>query len=90
MDKFFVNIIILLMLNYFQLLYGYFSLIKILSPYIIYGYSQKNWLFCIISPSAIFGYFRLFHLKLFLAIISFFDYSMLFFGIVNYFNLGYL
>jgi len=37
---FFVNIIILPMLNYFQLLYDYFSLIEIISPYIIYGYSQ--------------------------------------------------
>jgi len=28
------------MLSYFQLLYGYFSLISIISPYIIYGYFQ--------------------------------------------------
>jgi hypothetical protein len=32
------------MLNYFQLLYDYFSLIEIISPYIIYGYL---WLFSI-------------------------------------------
>jgi hypothetical protein len=38
----FVNIIILPMLNYFQLLYDYFLLIEIISPYIIYGYL---WLF---------------------------------------------
>jgi hypothetical protein len=37
---FFINIIILLMLSYFQLLYEYFSLIYIISPYIIYGYSK--------------------------------------------------
>jgi len=35
---FFVNIIILPMLNYFQLLYDFFSLIKIISLYIIYSY----------------------------------------------------
>jgi hypothetical protein len=28
------------MLSYFQLLYDYFSLISIISPYIIYGYFQ--------------------------------------------------
>jgi hypothetical protein len=49
---FFVNIIILPMLNYFQLLYDYFSLIYIISPYIIYDYL---WLF-----SIIFDYFLLF------------------------------
>jgi hypothetical protein len=37
-NDFFVDIIILHMLNYFQLLYDYFSLILIISPYIIYGY----------------------------------------------------
>jgi hypothetical protein len=82
MDKIFANIIKLPMLNYFQLLYGYFSLIKIISPYIIYSYL---WLF-----SITFGYFSLFHLKLFSAIVSFFGYSMLFLVIVNYVNLGYL
>jgi len=40
------------MLNYFQLSYDYFSLIEIISPYIIYGYL---WLFLIT-----FGYFKLF------------------------------
>jgi hypothetical protein len=38
MDKILINIIILPMLNYFQLLYDYFSLISIISPYIIYSY----------------------------------------------------
>jgi hypothetical protein len=57
MGKIFVNIIILLMLSYFQLLYGYFSLIYIISPYIIYGHSQ---LFM-----AIFGYFTLGYVWLF-------------------------
>jgi len=37
---FFVTIIILPMLSYFQLLYDYFTLIEIISPYIIYGYFQ--------------------------------------------------
>jgi hypothetical protein len=58
MDKLFVNIIILPMLNYFQLLYGYFSLIQIISPCIIYSYL---WLF-----SIIFGYY------IFLANINYF------------------
>jgi hypothetical protein len=49
---FFVNIIILPMLNYFQLLYDYFLLIKIISPYIIYDYL---WLFS--NLLVIFGYF---------------------------------
>jgi hypothetical protein len=48
---FFVSIIILPMLNYFQLLYDYFSLISIISPYIIYDYL---WLF-----SNTFGYSKL-------------------------------
>jgi len=39
------------MLSYFQLLYDYFSLIKKISPYIIYGYL---WLF-----SITFGYSQL-------------------------------
>jgi len=47
------------MLNYFQLLYEYFSLIKIISPYIIYGYL---WLL-----SITFGYS-----KFFLAILIYF------------------
>jgi len=47
------------MLSYFQLLYEYFSLIEIISPYIIYGYL---WLF-----SITFGYS-----KLFLAISTYF------------------
>jgi hypothetical protein len=41
MDNIFANILILPLLNYFQYLYGYFSLIL---PYIIYGYL---WLFLI-------------------------------------------
>jgi hypothetical protein len=52
------------MLNYFQLLYKYFSLIEIISPYIIYDYL---WLF-----SITFGYFLLFHPKLLLVILSYF------------------
>jgi hypothetical protein len=64
MDKIFINIITLPMLNYFQLLYDYFSLIYIFSPYIIYGYL---WLF-----SITFGYFLLFHPMLFLAILIYF------------------
>jgi hypothetical protein len=52
------------MLNYFQLLYDYFLLIKILSPHIIYDYL---WLFLIT-----FGYFWLFHPRLFLVILSYF------------------
>jgi hypothetical protein len=42
MDKIFGNIIILPMLNYFQLLYDYFSLFKLFHPTLftaIYGYS---------------------------------------------------
>jgi len=62
MDYFFVNIIIVPMLSYFQLLYDYFSLIKIISPYIIYNYL---WLF-----SIIYGYF-----KLLLAILVYFTLS---------------
>jgi len=62
MDFFFVNIIILPMLSYFQLLYDYFSLIEITSPYIIYGYL---WLF-----SITFGYS-----KLFLTILTYFTLS---------------
>jgi hypothetical protein len=38
MDKVFTNIIILPMLGYFQLLYGYFSFIWIILSYIIYDY----------------------------------------------------
>jgi hypothetical protein len=38
MDKIFANIIILLILSYFQLLYEYISSIEIISPYIIYDY----------------------------------------------------
>jgi hypothetical protein len=37
------------MLNYFQLSYDYFSLIQIISPYIIYGYYQIFWFFFVIS-----------------------------------------
>jgi hypothetical protein len=47
-----INIIIIPMLSYFQLLYDYFLLISIISPYIIYDYI---WLF-----SITFGYFKLF------------------------------
>jgi hypothetical protein len=54
-NGFFLNIIILPILSYFQLLYDYFSLIQIISPYIIYDYL---WLF-----SITFGYFWLFHLS---------------------------
>jgi hypothetical protein len=53
MDNIFANIIILPML-------GYFSLIYIISLYIIYGYL---WLF-----SITFGYFLLFHPMLLLVI----------------------
>jgi len=42
------------MLSYFQLLYDYFSLIEIISPYIIYGYL---WLFVINILMTIGGYF---------------------------------
>jgi hypothetical protein len=52
------------MLGYFQLLYEYFSLIKIISHYIIYGYL---WLF-----SITFGYFWLFHPMLLLVILTYF------------------
>jgi hypothetical protein len=71
---FFVNIIILPMLSYFQLSYDYFSLIEIISPYIIYGYL---WLF-----SITFGYFGYFTL-------SYFGNSKLFLVILTYFTLGY-
>jgi len=47
------------MLSYFQLLYDYFSLIEIISPYIIYGYL---WLFSIIFGCS----------KLFLVILTYF------------------
>jgi len=56
---FFVHIIILPLLSYFQLLYDYFSLIKIISPYIIYSYL---WLFSITFRYSI----------LFLAIVNYF------------------
>jgi hypothetical protein len=59
MDFFLVNIIILPMLSYFQLLYDYFSLIEIISPFIIYGYL---WLFSITFVYS----------KLFLAILTYF------------------
>jgi hypothetical protein len=62
------------MLSYFQLLYEYFSLILIISPYIIYGYL---WLF-----SITFDYFWLFHPTLFLVILSHFWY-------LPYFTLSY-
>jgi hypothetical protein len=58
-EFFFVNIIILPMLSYFQSLYDYFSLIETISPYIIYNYL---WLF-----SITFGYS-----KLFLVILTYF------------------
>jgi hypothetical protein len=54
MNKIFANIIILLMLGYFQFLYDYFSLIKIISPYIIYNYL---WLFSITFGCFTLGYF---------------------------------
>jgi hypothetical protein len=42
------------MLSYFELLYDYFSLISIISPYIIYGYlwlvSITFGFFLVISP----------------------------------------
>jgi len=47
------------MLSYFQLLYDYFSLIEIISPFIIYGYL---WLFSITFVYS----------KLFLAILTYF------------------
>jgi len=53
MDICFVNMIILYMLSYFQLFYEIFSLISIISPYIIYDYL---WL-----SSITFGYFWLFY-----------------------------
>jgi len=55
------------MLNYFQLLYEYFSLIQIISLYIIYGFL---WLF-----SIIFGYFLLFHPRLLLVILAYFTFG---------------
>jgi len=78
MDNVFINIIILPMLSYFQLLYDYFSLIKIISPYIIYSYL---WQF-----SNFLGYFLLFHPTLFIAI---YDNSLIFLVIFYYFTLGY-
>jgi len=53
---FFVNIVILPMLNYFQLLYDYFSLIKIFAPYIIYGYLWLFKLLLVILAYVIFNY----------------------------------
>jgi hypothetical protein len=47
---FFVDIIILPMLNYFQLLYDHFSLFHPTLFTAIYGYSQIFWLFLAISP----------------------------------------
>jgi hypothetical protein len=52
MDNFFVNII-LLMLSYFQLLYEYFSLIKLFHHTLftaIYGYYQLFLVILSISP----------------------------------------
>jgi hypothetical protein len=59
------------MLNYFQLLYDYFSLIKKFSPCIIYGYL---WLFSIIFGYCmlIFYYCKLFQFRLLVVIISYF------------------
>jgi hypothetical protein len=60
MDNFFVNIIILPMLNYFQLLYDYFHWFKLFHPTLftaIYGYSQLL--------LVIFGYFTLGYFWLF-------------------------
>jgi hypothetical protein len=65
------------MLSYFQLLYDYFSLILIISPYIIYSYL---WLF-----SITFGYFLLFHPRLLLVILSFFWLFLFISHIVSYF-----
>jgi hypothetical protein len=82
------------MLNYFQLLYDYFLLIKIISSYIIYDYL---WLFSItfnyfwlFHPMLLLVILILFHLRLFSTIVSFFGYFMLFLAIVNYFNLDNL
>jgi hypothetical protein len=61
------------MLSYFQSLYDYFSLISIITPYIIYGYL---WLF-----SITFSCFCVFHLKLHLIV--------LLMAIGGYFNNGY-
>jgi len=60
MDSVFVNIIIRPMLNYFQLLHDYFSLISIISPYIIYGYLRLFSFFFVI-----FGYLAYFTLGYF-------------------------
>jgi hypothetical protein len=52
-NGFFWLIIILPMLNYFQLLYDYFSLIKNFHPTLftaIYGYFQLLLVFFVISP----------------------------------------
>jgi hypothetical protein len=60
MDNFFANIVILPMLSYFQLLYGYFSLIILFHPTLvtyIYGYFQLL--------LAIFGCFILCYFSLF-------------------------
>jgi hypothetical protein len=63
------------MLNYFQLLYDYFSLIEIISPYIIYGYL---WLF-----SITFAYS-----KLFLVILTCFNLG--YFQLCKFFGLFYV
>jgi hypothetical protein len=96
---FFVDILILPILSYFQLLYDYFLLIKIISPYSIYDYL---WLF--LNFFVIFSYCKLFQFKLLVTIISYFwllkvispyviigyyrlFHLKLFLSIINYFTL---
>jgi len=75
MDKTFVNIIIIPMLSYFKLLYGYFFInLNYFTLYYLQLFMailNYFWLFLVISPYVTFGY------------------SKLFFTILTYFTLSY-
>jgi hypothetical protein len=55
------------MLSYFQLLYDYFSLIQIISPYIICGYYKKKLFFLLFQPRLFFIILNYFWLFLFIS-----------------------
>jgi hypothetical protein len=61
----------LAIVNYFNLDYLlHYKLLKVISPYVIIENSR---LLKVISPYVIFVYYKLFHLRLFLAILSNFN-----------------
>ncbi len=79
MDKIFANIIYYLCqatFNYYKATFHYSKLFQLTLFTTIYDYTQFFCYFQLFQPQVIFGYFRLFHFRLFMAI-------------VNYFILGY-